>query len=521
MSICDPNESGQDACAPYGNDTIGHIDCATGWDDRADYGQLDAGGCDVGCVNCLDYPSEMARHGDWRDGRRWLRPMGSSRDAMGRLHDLRTDEPWPMPQEAAGEFGACYHNLTGQQCFNRPVCRRICWRGGLDRLIAPDDLGCGATGVGEPMPDWFPDVFFYGREPWPPGMYCRKFQDRNTKATGLGVSRLARLLGPSFPRFAQIPFGYFDDVETACGTNVLTPCAGQFVAPPTDCPSAFANYPDIQPPGRRHWIEESACRGMWNTLRLDASAMEISGGPPAGAQDAAELRTAALRHAATATLPGGPVGFKFDRLDHLAYGLVELWQRRFNVGILGANDCDVLSDESTIFQQLEGSGPAGERLAIRAHVLAADFVLYLVLHKIWRFRGPRLPNRLEIEPHARFLASVKIAYTVGGAMPGPDCWDLPAGVRMRYKGRGIRPPRLAEWWGYHGRLGIGGTSSYPVSSELLRDQCWTAADRLGELPIHGWPSRGKLADEPVSWPYGGAVSIRFQTRDEIGRRLHC
>jgi len=42
---------------------------------------------------------------------------GFTRDAMGNFHDLRTNEPWPLVPGARYEWGSCYHNVDGIECF--------------------------------------------------------------------------------------------------------------------------------------------------------------------------------------------------------------------------------------------------------------------------------------------------------------------------------------------------------------------------------------------------------------------
>lgn len=528
VSFCDPWNLGIDICAqPWGNSTTAHIDCATGWDDRADYGGLDAAGCGVGCANCADYPSAMMHHGDWRDGSRWLRPVGSTTDAMGRRHDLLTGEPWPLPDDARYEYAACYHNTTREQCFGRNICRRICWPGGLDRIMSVDGVtACGDVGIGEAVPDWFPDVFYYGGQEgqtWRPYQVCRRFEDPITLSPPLGVRRLKRMLGPTFPRFGQIPYDWGKN-HWPCGPNVLTACAGKFAVPRgSPCASAYALDPNL-PEGLEHWVGDSACRNIWNPARIDASAIELAGGPTRPAQAAAAICSLALQHAASETLPGEPLGTRFNRLDHLAYDQVELWSRSFNGGDRPDNDCGVLVDQRTVVTELPDCRAAdGRRVTMRVHVLAADLSLYLILWKIYQYGG--LVDRLEVEPHARFLASVKLAYTSADPeiVPNPaDCSEIPAGVKfVDQAGRTFRPPRVAEWFGYVGHLGIGGTRTYPINRNLLEDQCFSAADGLGTLEIPGWPHRATLDEPAVAWPYLGSVSVWFATRGPTGERLAC
>lgn len=507
MGFCDPSEIGRDYCEPNANHTDDHIECATGWMDEASFGGLDAEGCGIGCASCLDYPSEMALHADRRDGTRWLRPTGSTRDGMGRRHDLKTDEPWPMPDGSSYEAGSCYHNTTEVQCFNRSICDQRCWHGGLEDIFSGDDTPCaGGIPVGAPVPSWFPDVFQFSGDYWPPSIYCRKFQDPNSHPTGLGGHRVARLLGPGFPRFGQIPYAYGIN-HWACQPNALVPCTDQVRT--SSCRSGWTQDPTF-PPGVLHWNMGSAARAIWDEVRLDATELEIGTRPstPRPVAAAVAIRSAALQHAASVAFPGGPNGIRFDRLDRYQTG-VGLWVRNFNTGC----DCAVLADESTrvaTFPKCRRTADGGP-VTIDLHVLSVEAALYLILWRLRRYHVSS-PTTMHIEPHARLLLSVRLAWrSASPEIPNPeDCREIPAGVEfVDNAGRPFRPPRLAEWFGYHGRLGIGGCNEYGGAEGTVEFMCQRAAAGLGELPIPGWPNRVSIEDPPAAWPYVGTARIWF------------
>ena len=65
--------------------TVGHRECYIWVRDDAEYGDLDALGCDVGCKPCLDYPDELQYHAAAKSPSRNLSPERTRRSKMPSL----------------------------------------------------------------------------------------------------------------------------------------------------------------------------------------------------------------------------------------------------------------------------------------------------------------------------------------------------------------------------------------------------------------------------------------------------
>lgn len=521
MAFCDPIPIGRDYCQRWGTWTIGHTDCAVGWTDEADHGQLDAGGCDVGCAPCLDYPEEIQRHAAMEDGHRWLRAAAGTRDAMGRRHDLRPRQSWPVPQHGSYEFGSCYDNLTGEQCFNRSACfggelgdprRTECNPGCHGQMYTvPGEARCpDGTGVGEPIPAACPDVFYYAgdQKPNPLGtsLRCRYYPTSLSPLTqrlGLNIRRFHRLLSPALPRFGTLP--YLEGRESPCMPNVVTACCDKFGQPGFQCASAFANRPDPPDPGRLHWNDDVACRNAFDQAYIVSHTLEIAGGPTRSLKAEADIRTRALEFGLGEIHHPGPV--RIDRLDQQgASDQYSTWRRSWLVGC-----ADPDSPTSRIDSYPNCRTRDGRPITIHAHLTGVDAVLYLALIKVKTYRGP-----YDIEVHARFFAGAWLTWRSGdpSIVPNPEnCIHVPEGVTfIDNEGRRFRPPRVAHWFGYHGRLGIGGQRRYEVGiAGPLRSLCYRALDRLEVLEISGWPHMRELEENPRAGVYLGSIKIAFDT----------
>ncbi|UCC31523.1 MAG: hypothetical protein JSU86_04445 [Phycisphaerales bacterium] len=526
MSIC-ADSHGDDICSPWGVNTIGHLDCYLPWTDRADYGDLALGDCDVGCAPCEDYPGDMTQHVAYRYGNRWLRPhpFQPARDASGRLHDLRSGEAWPIPSRVNWERGTCFHNETGEECFGRHVCE--CWP--QPQVVAPDVLSpCpGGDAIGTPITDWFPDALFFSGYTWPrpfAGLYCRHFHSGYAQSVNGTPPCPYGLLMPALLRYSQFT-GYSDEQltgqPTSCGTNMLIACLEEFRQPSAPCWSAYAFEPSHVHTGRRHWVEDAACRNMWhelrlieNTARLDDQRVRF----PYQRSGDLEARNAVLSHIRTQEIGG----VRFDRLDYVPESAAN-WRRTFNVHAAGP-DCGVLDDPSTLVAVYPDCYLRQAQTPVQAElrILSVDMVVLLVLERLERYE-PTDPRSSEtIEPHARakILARCVIRATGEGVRQPDDCQKWPEAIEsddeivyVDFTGRRFDPPRTVQWLGYHGRLGAHGSNEFPIrlTDQALRLACRDAADGVSGLRIPGWPYLAESNPGMPLGPYVGGLTIGFET----------
>lgn len=531
MSICDPFSIGIDFCANYGGDSGNHIDCATGWSDTAGFGQdqADAGGCDVGGAPCLDFPSEIQQHTVWYDGNRWLRPSNGTRDAMGREHDLVTDEPWPVPPGGSYEYAPCYENVSGEQCFRRHVCTRNaqveCWPGGFRRVASdPDDplydRGCGDAAVGEGISEWFPDVFTFSGTDEPSGatrFQCRMFNDPMTKSISLGHRRSHRVLTPAFPRFSAWPHAW--SMPSACTPNMLVPCSGKIKRPGLFIESAFLNSVGIEP-DREHWMDDPACRNMFQEIHLIPSAdIHIAGGNTPAIREENRFRSAILNWVLTNQIATDGRSMNFARLDQQFNTDVSHYNRHYNP----ARGCQQVIGGLNTIDVIEGvKRSTGERVRFACELLEVYAEAYIVLHKVSRYSSTG-PSRVYIEPHARIGIFAEVAYRSldEDIIPNdPDCTrtPIPAGVKFSRNGVPIDPPRVVEWLGFHGRLGVGWGGQRIIARQVgtLSSWCQDSAEAMGTLQVFGFPNVASMTRgepyEAKAWPYMGSIGIRYLTR---------
>lgn len=88
------------------------------------FGNLDAYGCEVGCLVCNDYPDQLIRLCmASRGGKRWLSPHQTiqSRDARGELVQVQSHTPHRISNVMTYELAPCF-SYTGKECHSANYC---------------------------------------------------------------------------------------------------------------------------------------------------------------------------------------------------------------------------------------------------------------------------------------------------------------------------------------------------------------------------------------------------------------
>ncbi len=516
MPFCDPTGSGIDICPPVGGDTTAeHGECRIGFDDLADFGQRELGGCGMGCWACKDYPDEIIAHVQHEGGTRWLRPApaGSNRDAAGMLHDLRSGEAHPIGPRMIYERSPCYRQ-DGEECFGRFPCR--CWRGGLDVMepSVPGGPCSGGEQAGEAITsEHFPDAFGYRGWDWPmhaDQIECRRFQDLQASRVPASPLLIAGMPAPVFLRYSQ--FG------VSCAPNGFIPClAHPQNNPGNDCLGFWKNHPTpFDYPGwPDHWLND---RSRFDELRLTENTARFEPSRLSSPMDhvGIELKNRALVHVRDTTFrDGSPNGVSFDRvdLDRSIYDGASQWHRSFNRD----QDCAMLALPETLL----GTFPdcrlalAGDRITMNWHVLSVAVTVLLVTQKY--FLGQQQGSFVldEIEYHARAQIDIRTAWIGPPTLDHhEDCSRLPTapGDRIVYldNGRPFRPPQRIIWLGYLGRLGADPTNRQSIwLGDTIEGHCDAVADGVSVNPVDGWPVLGVNTPGRPSGHYGGRLRLEF------------
>lgn len=321
MGLCPPWDLGCNVCEGYPRDPHDPI-----WVGMFDIqaGQLEQVGCAPGCIPCVQ--QELNFDFLRPEGNRWMRAhqpivsghtMLPNRLANGMVGDLqsigilsRRTRTRRVPEEINFHRGVCYQNLWEGEAFGDDgIGANAC-----DCDIPPDtalnvgDLICdGGEGPGEPVEGAFPDDFFYSGQADLSALhfFCRRIEEvdsRNQHVTSVN------LFPPTFLRTSQ------------CGSNMFLQCTRKGIAGSPCFEFESSEFLD------RHHQAFNFVPVQFNDFGLK----EGSEKPDFPYADEALDRFKSITLNSIDTLPGLPVGFRFEQLDHAGRtgtGPTTIWNR--------------------------------------------------------------------------------------------------------------------------------------------------------------------------------------------------
>ncbi|MEK6675996.1 MAG: hypothetical protein AABZ47_10125 [Planctomycetota bacterium] len=538
--------------------------------DPDEFGQLNLNACDKGCWPCKDDTGDLIGYKSQIDGSRWMQPHPTlpSRDARGKYHDLKSNEPHRVPPVMFYRRGVCYNarapqSGAGKECFNTDVC--CCHPGASDVLSMATQRCPGGESTGQLLIGNSPDCVHYTGYLWPGTsdfMWCRTVFDHHEPIVELAGGGLFQ------SRFAR--------TET-CVDNLLIPCAAS--VPSSQCENSLRNeIPPIYSPGTYHYDQQGFQR--WNFVNLDNRQYKMAGGNDLSRLPAerAELhiKNEALRYigarqrAGTFPRPSGSL-MDFRQLDFEGYSpassltnnsKLDLWSRSWesNAGNPGSPvACEnlpvIFRLPSCTLRQL--GCPVSVDIVLKRVRVSMSLVLQRICPDPTGRQSPS--TNVQMFPSARFLVEAEcgIRATLAGPctvnrtwLDPPDtlsvaiqndpfCEGFPGVVpnvdTIVYRHPGFSdgdnqvpagtvftPPIRVQWRGYLGRFSTPAAQDlYPFTSAPfgrpkcndqngINVQCQLGRQLCSNIVIPGWPYSSDTAPSTPNNVYGGSVGMHFE-----------
>jgi hypothetical protein len=357
LAIGDLGCGGSNRCANLDATT-----CYLGTDKAPDSGDLDERTgintndtmCGLGCRYSRDHPQHWFEYGVVTYGKRFLpyydkqyfthadgtTTYKQRRDAGGRLHDLRSNDPWLYPADAHWLRMPCFHNSEGTEC---PLCDGC----GFDDPTWPLIFfvpGSGVnqceTGAGyrQPMVSYYADTFFFkGSHFFPENtelLNCRTssqareiifVQNRREK---LYQTVFLRSGGPASNVYPNAPALNDDNRDGSCHhmiSNMLIPATERVVQQGNACESSYGWDPNRIEGDFQFYNNHLDIRNRFNFMAVSGVPSFIDDGSAM-----VKLKNAVLEHVATQELPDPFIPTGTMNLKQVDRGTVMEYLRDYN-----------------------------------------------------------------------------------------------------------------------------------------------------------------------------------------------
>ncbi len=471
----------------------------TGLRETDNTGQLCGCCCDVGCESCIEVADVVGGMRASRDGKRWMRPARfvEGRDALGLVHDLRSNAPHRVQPVMAWDKAAC-HDEQGLECYGT----------GPDGLCQCDDHVFACTpgedncpgGGGSLCSGLFSDVYTYMGSHWNAGsthVRCRETREKEDI-----------LIRGESPRLFQAIFVNDDWHEplhkAACTTNRMVLCYGVRRGEAGLCTEGPPN------PGE-HFVGEDRQIFNWCNIAWDGIGLDF----PVGTQ--AEAIALTVRNQALTVAAGLPALGQLDFIPSIigentsANAFLDHWRRDWGHGLT--------MDQRLSLARVATLGGCrlrryGLPVMVEVFIKTARVEMSLVPQMTQEY--PATPQTAAMWPSTRIAVHIELGYkatitseetTVPRVWAGdsitlsifndesgdtlPQVLPLGADEIEFVNGGHVFPmPRVVDWWGYHGAFGVQEWEPiYYSESGNNTGRCCQLAYHLDGLEVRGWPTK--------------------------------
>lgn len=403
--------------------------------------------CGLGCRICKDDLGDWINYGVDNLGKRFLMryeqsidaglPLVQARDAFGKLHDLRSNEPWQVPIPTSFIRAPVWGNHNGQECLGIDGCD---WTYTISPLSVA--LGVGPNGGGicddasnEPvntrMIYHYPDTTFKTGFKVPKSfenLHCREPKDSSNL-----------IVVPITGEYLNQTVFLRSYRNKACTANALVGARSKVSRSGMNCSASYAfgnRIGDVCTElDREYYNENIASRSIFDFIRLLDVTAGFTQNPnaPFVNKGVSILKTAVINTIATGQFSGPQLGINFKQLDAVP-STIEKYRRNWN--LLHGEACEDLpvvdglefqgqlqNAKIPIPPELSGSlpgfdpqDPEGKQ---RKQVIPAELVITeidveasVVLHRVnWHENTDPKSDGYEqqVRPHIRLKMQAKLA----------------------------------------------------------------------------------------------------------------